>query len=209
MNKTECSIVLNTGTSSSSSSVIHSHIPVPRISTAIKAQERCPPNRRGSFEKFCRVPGSVAAKTASFEKLDASVQSRSRTNNNTNNNNHHNHPSMSISSIEVRNSDASVVQLRSRNNHHQNNHQLSTSSIEVRNSDEKPTPASSHRTNVVEFNRSNSFLENKWKTKYEESEKKRKLLLQKIEAGNTNILYTYITENYNFKLNFFQVKLPS
>lgn len=36
---------------------------------------------------------------------------------------------------------------------------------------------------VVKLNRSNS-LESKWKNKYEESEKRRKLLLQKSEAGN-------------------------
>lgn len=36
---------------------------------------------------------------------------------------------------------------------------------------------------VAKLNRSNS-LESKWKSKYEESEKRRKLLLQKSEAGN-------------------------
>lgn len=152
MNKTEFNIVLSTETpKTSTSSVIHSHIPVPRVSTTIKAQERCPPKRRGSFERLGR--GSVAAQKACFEKLEASV-----------------------------------VQLRSRNNN-----QLSTSSIEIRNPEEKTMPVSNYKTSriinektsdVFKFNRDNSFSEIKWKSKYEDSEKKRKLLLQKDEAGN-------------------------
>lgn len=75
--------------------------------------------------------------------------------------------------------EASVVQLRSRNNN-----QLSTSSIEVRKSEEKATPMSGCKMNdVVRLNRSNSFLESKWKSKYEDSEKRRKHLLQKSEIG--------------------------
>ncbi|OAD62234.1 hypothetical protein WN48_06875 [Eufriesea mexicana] len=147
MNKTELNIVLSAEPARTTSSVIHSHIPVPRISNAIKAQERCPPSRRGSFEKLSRGV-SVAAQRASFEKLDASVQ-----------------------------------QQRSRNNN------LSSSSIEMRNS-ETEKPASQTTTNcktnelvgVSKLNRSNS-LESKWKNKYEESEKRRKLLLQKSEAA--------------------------
>lgn len=147
MNKTELNIVLSAEPARTSSSVIHSHIPVPRISNAIKAQERCPPSRRGSFEKLSRGV-SVAAQRASFEKLDASVQ-----------------------------------QQRWRNNN------LSSSSIEMRNSTEKLSSQAgvNSKTNepvgAVKLNRSNS-LESKWKNKYEESEKRRKLLLQKSEAGN-------------------------
>lgn len=145
MNKTELSIVLNTEPPRTSSGVIHSHIPVPRIPSAIKAQERCPPPRRGSFEKLTRGV-SVAAQRASFEKLDASVQLRPRNNN------------------------------------------LSASSIEMRNSEEKLASSSIVNSKTSEhggfrLNRSNS-LEGKWKSKYEESEKRRKLLLQKTEAGN-------------------------
>lgn len=145
MNKSELSIVLNTEPPRTSAGVIHSHIPVPRISNAFKAQEKCPPPRRGSFEKLTRGV-SVAAQRASFEKLDASVQLRSRNNN------------------------------------------LSTSSIEVRNHEEKlanPT-INNYKTNdhgIARLNRSNS-IENKWKSKYEESEKRRKLMLQKSESGN-------------------------
>lgn len=142
MNKTELNIVLSTESSRTSPNVIHSHIPVPRISAAIKAQERCPPKRRESFEKLGRATGNVAAQRASFEKLEASV-----------------------------------VQLRSRNNN-----QLSTSSIEMRKSEEKTNACKIN--DVVRLNRSNSFLENKWKNKYEDSEKKRKHLLQKNESGN-------------------------
>lgn len=143
MNKTEFNIVLSTEPPRTTPSVIHSHIPVPRVSAAIKAQERCPPKRRGSFERLGR--GSVAAQRASFEKLEASV-----------------------------------VQLRSRNNN-----QLSTSSIEMRDSEEKTTPVSNYKTSdVFKLNRDNSFIETKWKNKYDESEKRRKLLLQKSEAGN-------------------------
>ncbi|XP_076245229.1 uncharacterized protein LOC143185838 isoform X2 [Calliopsis andreniformis] len=143
MNKSELSIVLNTEPPRTSSSVIHSHIPVPRISNVFKAQERCSPPRRGSFEKLSRGV-SVAAQRASFEKLDASVQ------------------------------------LRSRN--------LSSSSIEVRNTEEKLTNSTigNCKTNdhgFTRLNRSNS-IENKWKSKYEESEKRRKLLLQKSETAN-------------------------
>ncbi|XP_031368948.1 shootin-1 [Apis laboriosa] len=147
MNKTELNIVLSAEPARTSSSVIHSHIPVPRISNAIKAQERCPPSRRGSFEKLSRGV-SVAAQRASFEKLDASVQ-----------------------------------QQRWRNNN------LSSSSIEMRNSAEKLSSQTgvNSKTNemvgVVKLNRSNS-LESKWKNKYEESEKRRKLLLQKSEAAS-------------------------
>ena len=144
MNKTEFNIVLNTEPPRTSPNVIHSHIPVPRISATIKAQERCPPKRRGSFEKLGRGTGNVAAQRASFEKLEASV-----------------------------------AQLRSRNNN-----QLSTSSIEMRKSEEK-TPVNVCKMNdVARLNRSNSFLESKWKSKYEDSEKRRKHLLQKSEAGN-------------------------
>lgn len=147
MNKTELNIVLSGEQARTSSSVIHSHIPVPRISNAIKAQERCPPSRRGSFEKLSRGV-SVAAQRASFEKLDASVQ-----------------------------------QQRWRNNN------LSSSSIEMRNSAEKLSSQAgvNSKTNetvgAVKLSRSNS-LESKWRNKYEESEKRRKLLLQKSEAGN-------------------------
>ncbi|KAL6427409.1 hypothetical protein ACFW04_008740 [Cataglyphis niger] len=143
MNKTEFNIVLSTEPPRTTPSVIHSHIPVPRVSAVIKAQERCPPKRRGSFERLGR--GSVAAQRASFEKLEASV-----------------------------------VQLRSRNNN-----QLSTSSIEVRDTEEKTTPVSNYKTNdVFKLNRDNSFIEAKWKNKYEDSEKRRKLLLQKSETVN-------------------------
>lgn len=146
MNKTEVKIVLSAEPGRASSGVIHSHIPVPRIPSAIKAQERCPPPRRGSFEKLSRCV-SVAAQKASFEKLDASV-----------------------------------VQLRPRNNN------LSASSIEMRHAGEDRHPVASWKTNelaggLAKLNRSNS-LESKWKSKYEESEKRRKFLLQKNEAGN-------------------------
>lgn len=145
MNKTEFNIVLSTEPPRTSPSVIHSHIPVPRTSAAIKAQERCPPKRRGSFEKLGRCTGTVAAQKATFEKLDASVQLRSRNNNNN----------------------------------------LSTSSIEIRNFEEKSTPISNYKINdVVKLNGSNSFIESKWKNRYDDSEKRRKLLLQKNEAGN-------------------------
>jgi len=145
MNKTEFNIVLNSEPSRTSPNVIHSHIPVPRISAAIKAQEKCPSKRRGSFEKLGRETGNVAAQKASFEKLEASV-----------------------------------IQLRSRNNN-----QLSTSSIEMRKFEEKTVPMNACKTNdVIRVNRSNSCLESKWKSKYEDSEKKRKHLLQKSEAGN-------------------------
>ncbi|RLU17611.1 hypothetical protein DMN91_009847 [Ooceraea biroi] len=155
MNKTEFSIVLSTEPPRTSPSVIHSHIPVPRISAAIKAQEKCPPKRRGSFEKLGRGTGTVAAQKASFEKLDASV-----------------------------------VQLRPRNNN-----PLSISSIEMRNTEEKFVPVSTYRTNdVVKINRSNSFVESKWKSKYDESEKKRKFLLQRSEAATKE--YTDLEKKY-------------
>ncbi|XP_053979825.1 shootin-1 isoform X1 [Hylaeus volcanicus] len=149
MNKTELKIVLSTEPTRTTTGVIHSHIPVPRVTNAIKALERCPPARRGSFEKLSRGV-SVAAQKASFEKLDASVQLRPKNNN------------------------------------------LSASSIEMRNTEEKLTSPvfANWRTNettggvgVAKLNRSNS-LESKWKNKYEESEKRRKLLLQKSEAAN-------------------------
>lgn len=149
MNRTEFNIVLSREPPRTPPSVIHSHIPVPRISTTFKAQERCPPKRRGSFEKLVRGT-TVAAQRASFEKLDASVQPKPRNNN------------------------------------------LSTSSIEVRNLEEKSTSVNNYKTNdLVKLNRSNSFLENKWKNRYEDSEKKRKFLLQKSETGNyTNLIDT-------------------
>ncbi|KAK1127577.1 hypothetical protein K0M31_004108 [Melipona bicolor] len=150
MNKTELSIVLGTEPARTSSSVIHSHIPVPRISNAIKAQERCPPSRRGSFEKLSRGV-SVAAQRASFEKLDASVQQQRSRNNN-----------LSSSSIEMRNTETEKLALQT-------------------------ATAANCKTNepvaVAKLNRSNS-LESKWKNKYEESERRRKLLLQKSEAAS-------------------------
>ncbi|XP_033322970.2 uncharacterized protein LOC117218575 [Megalopta genalis] len=138
MNKTEVKIVLSAEPARTASGVIHSHIPVPRIPSAIKAQERCPPARRGSFEKLSRGV-SVAAQKASFEKLDASVQ------------------------------------LRPRNN------VLSASSIEVRHAPEERAAWKTSCDSVPKLTRSNS-IESKWKSKYEESEKRRKLLLQKSEA---------------------------
>nr|XP_033322970.1 shootin-1-like [Megalopta genalis] len=138
MNKTEVKIVLSAEPARTASGVIHSHIPVPRIPSAIKAQERCPPARRGSFEKLSRGV-SVAAQKASFEKLDASVQ------------------------------------LRPRNN------VLSASSIEVRHAPEERAAWKTSCDSVPKLTRSNS-IESKWKNKYEESEKRRKLLLQKSEA---------------------------
>ncbi|XP_078048861.1 uncharacterized protein LOC144476128 isoform X2 [Augochlora pura] len=138
MNKTEVKIVLSAEPARTASGVIHSHIPVPRIPSAIKAQERCPPARRGSFEKLSRGV-SVAAQKASFEKLDASVQ------------------------------------LRPKNNI------LSASSIEVRHAPEEKTTWKSSCDSMPKLTRSNS-IEGKWKSKYEESEKRRKLLLQKSEA---------------------------
>ncbi|XP_017799126.1 PREDICTED: shootin-1 isoform X1 [Habropoda laboriosa] len=153
MNKTELNIVLSTEPARTSSSVIHSHIPVPRISNAIKAQERCPPPRRGSFEKLSRGV-SVAAQRASFEKLDASVQQQQRTT--TRNNN------LSSSSIEMRNTETEKLCSAS-------------------------TTISNWKTNEqiagAKLNRSNS-LEGKWRSKYEDSEKRRKLLLQKSEAAS-------------------------
>ncbi|CAL7946329.1 unnamed protein product [Xylocopa violacea] len=150
MNKTEVSIVLSTDATRTSPSVIHSHIPVPRISNAIKAQDRCPPPRRGSFEKLSRGV-SVAAQRASFEKLDASVQQQRSRNNN-----------LSSSSIEMR-------------NHETEKHAHQTVAVANCKTNE---PAG-----VAKLNRSNS-LESKWKSKYEESEKRRKLLLQKSEAAS-------------------------
>ncbi|KZC10981.1 PREDICTED: shootin-1 [Dufourea novaeangliae] len=150
MNKTELKIVLNTEPPRTSSNMIHSHIPVPRITNAVKAQERCPPPRRGSFEKLSRGV-SVAAQRASFERLDASVQLRPRNNN------------LSASSIEVRSTEE----------------KLGTPPFCVNwktNTNNEPT------SGVARLNRSNS-LESKWKSKYEESEKRRKLLLQKSEAA--------------------------
>lgn len=149
MNKTELNIVLNTEPARTSSSVIHSHIPVPRISNAIKAQERCPPSRRGSFEKLSHRGVSVAAQRASFEKLDASVQQQRSRNNN-----------LSSSSIEMRNSETEKLAFHTTTN-------CKTNEL----------------VGVAKLSRSNS-LESKWKSKYEESEKRRKLLLQKSEAGN-------------------------
>ncbi|CAK9831011.1 hypothetical protein ANTRET_LOCUS8080 [Anthophora retusa] len=158
MNKTELNIVLSTESAKTSSSVIHSHIPVPRISNAIKAQERCPPPRRGSFEKLSRGV-SVAAQKASFEKLDASVQQQQRSTMRNNN--------LSSSSIEIRNNEAE---------------KLSSA-----NSTTVATNVSNWKTNEqvggVKLNRSNS-LESKWRSKYEDSEKRRKLLLQKSEAAS-------------------------
>ncbi|XP_060822026.1 shootin-1 [Bombus pascuorum] len=149
MNKTELNIVLNSEPARTSSSVIHSHIPVPRISNAIKAQERCPPSRRGSFEKLSHRGVSVAAQRASFEKLDASVQQQRSRNNN-----------LSSSSIEMRNSETEKLAFHATTN-------CKTNEL----------------VGVAKLNRSNS-LESKWKSKYEESEKRRKLLLQKSEAAS-------------------------
>lgn len=152
MNKTELNIILSTETARTSPSVIHSHIPVPRISNAIKAQERCPPPRRGSFEKLSRGV-SVAAQRASFEKLDASVQHQRSRNNN-----------LSCSSIETRCSDTE---------------KLCPPTTTITNCKQNETSS----VGVARLNRSNS-LDTKWKSKYEDSEKRRKLLLQKSEAGN-------------------------
>lgn len=151
MNKTEFSIVLSTEPPRTSPSVIQSHIPVPRISTAIKTQERCPPRFGGFFEKPPPSRGTVAAQKATFERLEGS--------------------------------EASVVQPRP--SHRDNNQLMQASSIEARNTVERLWPVGAHKINdIVKFSRSNSFTENKWRSKHDESEKKRKFLLQKNEAGN-------------------------
>ncbi|XP_066580898.1 shootin-1-like isoform X2 [Prorops nasuta] len=66
-----------------------------------------------------------------------------------------------------------------------NSNFISNSTVELRNHEEKAgSNCSFKRNEVPRLNRTDSFSENKWKSKYEESEKRRKLLLQKNEAIN-------------------------
>ncbi|XP_066580897.1 shootin-1-like isoform X1 [Prorops nasuta] len=171
MNKTELNIFLSSEPGRASQNAVHSHIPVPRISNGGKAQERHPPKRRGSFEKLGRTT-SVAAQRASFEKLDA-ASSFSNSNSN--------FISNSTSNLAINQANPYAgVQLRST----RTNNPI-FQSVELRNHEEKAgSNCSFKRNEVPRLNRTDSFSENKWKSKYEESEKRRKLLLQKNEAIN-------------------------
>ncbi|XP_015597235.1 shootin-1 [Cephus cinctus] len=72
--------------------------------------------------------------------------------------------------------DSPVYTAKSRSNSTSSNH-------EVRSMDDRLTNVKRMDASQ-KLNRSNSFMESKWKSKYEDSEKRRKLLLQKSEAAN-------------------------
>lgn len=139
----------------------HSHIPVPKISSTIKLHDRLPP-RRESLEKSSSGKAiSVAAQRAAFEKLDANAASQKLRNN------------LNLSNVELRHSEGRSSPARKFEFCPKANSPLSPKLNNSRlNGPCSPT-----------LNRSNSFLENKWKNKFEDSEKRRKLLLQKSESG--------------------------
>ena len=176
MNKAELNIVLRAESPRSSTTMNHSYIPVPKISSTMKLHDRLPP-RRGSMEKTVGKAISVAAQRAAFEKLDATAASQKIRNN------------INLSNVELRSpegrlSPARKVEYASK---------LSSPLSPKLNSSHSPklnSPLSpklnSSRLNSPSspnLNRSNSFLESKWKSKYEDSEKRRKFLLQKSESG--------------------------
>lgn len=157
MNKTQLEIVLATEPPRSPSATSHSQIPLPKGSTTVKLLDRYPPARKdNSTEKMnCRSPGrtsSVALQRASFERVDNPAQFKSRTNALNSNN-------------DLKNSEEKT--LWRMNSHDGKRVESIRSSLEL--TDKK-------------LNRSNSFMESKWKTKYEDSEKRRKMLLQKNES---------------------------
>ena len=142
----------------------HSHIPVPKISGSIKLHDKLPPTRRGSMEKTAGKSISVAAQRAAFEKLDASVNSPKMRNN------------VNLSNIELRSSEGKSSPAKKFEYSPKFNGPHSP----------KLNGPYSQRVNSPishNLNRSNSFLESKWKSKYEDSEKRRKLLLQRSESG--------------------------
>lgn len=169
MNKTQLEIVLQAPEPPRSlSGAAHSHIPLPKVSSTVKLLERYPPARRESPEKINpRSPArttSVALQRASFEKAG------------------------------VENNSCSTIQLKPRSN--STNHGTN----EAKNVEEKIVWRTTNSTdskrvesirNNLEtvgdknLNRSNSFMESKWKTKYEDSEKRRKMLLQKNESSKS------------------------
>lgn len=179
MNKAELNIVLRAESPRSSTTMNHSHIPVPKISSTMKLHDRLPP-RRGSMEKTAGKTISVAAQRAAFEKLDASAAGQKIRNN------------INLSNVELRSpegrlSPARKVEYTSRLTSPLSPKVNSPLSPKL-NSPLSPKLNSPHNPrlngpNSPNLNRSNSFMESKWKSKYEDSEKRRKLLLQKSESG--------------------------
>lgn len=164
MNKAELNIVLRAESPRSSTTMNHSHIPVPKISSTMKLHDRLPP-RRESMEKSSGKSLSVAAQRAAFEKLDANAASQKIRNN------------LNISNVELRNPEGRSPPARKFEYSPKTNSPLSPKlNISRLNNSSSPN-----------LNRSNSFLENKWKNKFEDSEKRRKLLLQRSESGKIKI----------------------
>lgn len=198
MNKSELKIVLSSmetsqsriPSSSSSNNSNHSHIPVPKIPSLVKLQDnrllhqsqhnnnnnQQPQQQNG----LAKRPGesvvgrriSVAAQRASFERLqDAVNNSPSRVNK----------PQGFVAVNNNAGSESPAVQLRSNYN---SENRLPSSPFSSATSPSSPIKRNSHETSKL--NRSNSSLsaDSRWKTKYEESERVRKTLIQKSEAGN-------------------------
>ncbi|XP_012255511.2 shootin-1 [Athalia rosae] len=190
MNKTQLEIVLASepprsgstpGAGQQQSTITsHSHIPLPKASPTSKVLDRYPParnrdvhqdhiNNRGNNGGNLRISPlgnrtttttSVALHRASFERGESNPgiqQFRSR-NNSSNSNNEFN-----------KNTQDEKTTLWRTNSNEGKRVESIRSSLEL-NNDKKI------------LNRSNSFMESKWKTKYEDSEKRRKLLLQKNES---------------------------
>ncbi|XP_046434545.1 shootin-1 isoform X1 [Neodiprion fabricii] len=162
MNKTQLEIVLATEPPRSpSGNSSHSHIPLPKVSSTVRLLDRYPPARRESPEKMVnrRSPArttSVALQRASFEKGDTSpVQANNKSRSYSSN-----------SPIESRNTEEKTM--------------WRTNSTDGKRVE---TIRSTLELGDKKLNRSNSFMESKWKSKYEDSEKRRKMLLQKSESN--------------------------
>ena len=176
MNKSELNIVLQGSSMDTSQSRIpispnngnHSYIPVPKLACIANKQQdyrqQQPHNgiKRVGDHVMARGRISVAAQRASFEKLQDSVNTITGKPpiNKSNNNNTHD---------ELQQYEFAGVVLRS----------------SISNNDKLSSPVRRTSCDNSKLNRSNSSLssDGRWKSKWEESERIRKNLLQKSEAG--------------------------
>lgn len=186
MNRSELNVFLNgnhhpglRSTASTPPPSSPSHIPVPRSCSA-KLQERIAGLRNGNNSPNCSPGGvksmSVAAQRAAFERLDAAAASSSPT-----------ASSPSPTGIKVPSG-----------RHSAGNSQFYVASYQDQNNPPSNAPPKSPKT----LSRSNSFQEaSRWRAKYEDAEKRRKMLLQKSESGE---LYRDYVTNDDCVITFYR-----
>lgn len=166
----------------------HSHIPIPKIPSLVKLQQQqqqngCvkrfgEPNLSSGIGRNSRI--SVAAQRASFEKLQDSVNyqpSLTKPNNK---------PQNPLGLNNNGNNDSSFGPSFLRSNANCDERLQSTSTTSLLSS---PVKRNSHENPKLNRSNSSASSDARWKNKYEESERIRKSLLQKSEAGKTRKIF--------------------